>query len=194
MIGKLTAGSCPTDDTVTVPGGQSCTSASIPITLFARLSARSGISALHSYLVNTENFLLLQDTFSFHLLVTEPLYISNPVCGRLCLQAFSKKKVDERKEWLTNWMEERKRRTQLGLPELYLYGKETKHITYNEFINRELILFSNADNERSIPSLVDGKFNHILGVSLIRKIFRYDYWKKNLPIPIFSDTIFQLDF
>jgi hypothetical protein len=40
--------------------------------------------------------------------------------------------------------------------QVYLYGKETKHISYNEFINRELILFSNMDNERSIPSAVDG--------------------------------------
>ncbi|KAK2190491.1 hypothetical protein NP493_78g03001 [Ridgeia piscesae] len=70
--------------------------------------------------------------------------------------AFSKKKIEERKQWLTNWMEERKRRAQLALPELYLYGKGVKHISYNEFVNRELILFSNMDNERSIPSLVDG--------------------------------------
>lgn len=70
--------------------------------------------------------------------------------------AFSKKKIEERKEWLTNWMQERKRRLEMGLPEVYLYGKETKHISYNEFINRELILFSNMDNERSIPSAVDG--------------------------------------
>ena len=40
--------------------------------------------------------------------------------------------------------------------QLYLYGKDTKAITYNEFVNKELILFSNMDNERSIPSLVDG--------------------------------------
>lgn len=70
--------------------------------------------------------------------------------------AFSRKKIEERKEWLTTWMEERKRRAEMGLPELYLYGKETKHITFNDFINRELILFSNMDNNRSIPSLVDG--------------------------------------
>lgn len=29
-------------------------------------------------------------------------------------------------------------------------------MTFNDFINRELILFSNMDLERSIPSLVDG--------------------------------------
>ncbi|XP_032890927.1 DNA topoisomerase 2-alpha isoform X1 [Amblyraja radiata] len=70
--------------------------------------------------------------------------------------AFSRKKIDERKEWLTNFMVNRRQRKLHGLPEQYLYGKETKHLTYNEFINKELVLFSNADNERSIPSLVDG--------------------------------------
>ena len=34
--------------------------------------------------------------------------------------AFSKKKIDDRKEWLTNWMEERKRRKLLGLPDVRL--------------------------------------------------------------------------
>ncbi|GIY81259.1 DNA topoisomerase 2-beta [Caerostris extrusa] len=53
-------------------------------------------------------------------------------------------------------MEERKRRRELGLPELYLYGKDTTAVTYNDFVNKELILFSNMDNERSIPSVVDG--------------------------------------
>lgn len=38
----------------------------------------------------------------------------------------------------------------------YLYGKDTRAVTYAEFINKELVLFSNMDNERSIPSLVDG--------------------------------------
>lgn len=38
----------------------------------------------------------------------------------------------------------------------YLYGTQAKHLSYNDFINKELILFSNSDNERSIPSLVDG--------------------------------------
>ncbi|GBM04506.1 DNA topoisomerase 2-alpha [Araneus ventricosus] len=70
--------------------------------------------------------------------------------------AFSKKMVDMRKEWLTNGMEERKRRRELGLPEMYLYGKNTTAVTYNEFVNKELILFSNMDNERSIPSAIDG--------------------------------------
>uniref|UniRef100_A0A7N4PME3 DNA topoisomerase 2 n=1 Tax=Sarcophilus harrisii TaxID=9305 RepID=A0A7N4PME3_SARHA len=70
--------------------------------------------------------------------------------------AFSKKQIDDRKEWLTHFMEDRRQRKLLGLPEDYLYGKATKHLTYNDFINKELILFSNSDNERSIPSMVDG--------------------------------------
>ncbi|CAH1789869.1 unnamed protein product [Owenia fusiformis] len=70
--------------------------------------------------------------------------------------AFSKKKIDQRKEWLTNWMEERKRRAQLGMPDVYLYGLNTSRISFQEFINKELILFSNMDNERSIPCMVDG--------------------------------------
>ncbi|VDK88130.1 unnamed protein product [Dibothriocephalus latus] len=70
--------------------------------------------------------------------------------------AFNKNKSDDRKNWLTTWMNERKRRVELGLPEDYLYGSGTHAITYSDFVHKELILFSNMDNERSIPSLVDG--------------------------------------
>lgn len=70
--------------------------------------------------------------------------------------AFSKKHIEQRKEWLTNFMVDSKRRKELGLPDRYLYTKDTKAISYSDFINLELILFSNADNVRSIPSLVDG--------------------------------------
>lgn len=72
------------------------------------------------------------------------------------VMAFAKKCVENRKDWLRNHMDECKRRKLLGLPERYLYTKGTKTISYAEFINLELVLFSNADNVRSIPSLVDG--------------------------------------
>lgn len=72
------------------------------------------------------------------------------------VMAFSKKHVESRKTWLTNHMDEVKRRRELGLPERYLYTKGTKYVSYSDFINLELVLFSNADNERSIPCLVDG--------------------------------------
>lgn len=72
------------------------------------------------------------------------------------VMAFSRKHIESRKVWLTAHMDEIKRRKTLGLPERYLYAKGTKHITYSDFVNLELILFSNADNVRSIPCLVDG--------------------------------------
>ncbi|KAL3187624.1 hypothetical protein MRX96_025110 [Rhipicephalus microplus] len=70
--------------------------------------------------------------------------------------AFSKKMIEQRKDWLHSGMEERKQRCEMGLPELYLYGKDKRNVTYLDFVNKELFLFSNMDNERSIPSLVDG--------------------------------------
>ncbi|KAK5044835.1 DNA topoisomerase 2 [Exophiala bonariae] len=58
--------------------------------------------------------------------------------------AFSKKKADERKEWLRQFK-----------PGTYLDMSINK-ISYTDFVNKELILFSMADNIRSIPSVVDG--------------------------------------
>lgn len=58
--------------------------------------------------------------------------------------AFSKKKSDERKEWLRQFK-----------PGTFLEQKGDT-ITYDDFINKELILFSMADNIRSIPSVIDG--------------------------------------
>ena len=70
--------------------------------------------------------------------------------------AFSKKFIDERKDWLTRYMEERKHRRETNGTDDYLYQKNTKEITFTDFVNKELVLFSNLDNERSIPSLVYG--------------------------------------
>ncbi|KAK5937055.1 DNA topoisomerase 2 [Knufia obscura] len=58
--------------------------------------------------------------------------------------AFSKKKADERKEWLRQFK-----------PGTF-FDYSVKKITYSDFINKELILFSMADNIRSLPSIVDG--------------------------------------
>ena len=48
----------------------------------------------------------------------------------------------------------------------YLYEKDTRVVTYHDFVNKELILFSNEDNERSIPSLVDGTIFNIVRIVL----------------------------
>ncbi|KAI1437968.1 DNA topoisomerase [Xylaria sp. CBS 124048] len=59
--------------------------------------------------------------------------------------AFSKKKADARKEWLGNFV-----------PGTYLDHGALEKISYDDFVNKELILFSMADNIRSIPSVIDG--------------------------------------
>ncbi|XP_076851109.1 DNA topoisomerase 2-alpha [Brachyhypopomus gauderio] len=85
-----------------------------------------------------------------------PFKYSGPADDEAITLAFSKKKVEERKEWLTNFMSNRRQRREHNLPEEYLYGKATVSLTYHDFVNKELVLFSNSDNERSIPCLVDG--------------------------------------
>uniref|UniRef100_A0A182IK02 DNA topoisomerase 2 n=1 Tax=Anopheles atroparvus TaxID=41427 RepID=A0A182IK02_ANOAO len=72
------------------------------------------------------------------------------------VMAFSKKAIEQRKDWLTAHMEECRHRKQVGLQERYLYTKTTKDITYKDFVNLELVLFSNSDNVRSIPCMLDG--------------------------------------
>ena len=62
----------------------------------------------------------------------------------LCL-AFSKKRADDRKEWLKTYDSHRTLAVVKG-------GK----IPYTKFINDELIHFSNADNLRSLPHVMDG--------------------------------------
>ncbi|KLT45438.1 DNA topoisomerase II [Cutaneotrichosporon oleaginosum] len=58
--------------------------------------------------------------------------------------AFNKKKADDRKEWLRQFK-----------PGTFL-DHDIKQIPISDFVNKELILFSMADNIRSIPSVADG--------------------------------------
>jgi DNA topoisomerase-2 len=74
---------------------------------------------------------------------------------------FNKKRADDRKVWLSSY----DRKSYLDT------GKDM--VSYEEFINRELIHFSKYDCDRSIPNLMDG-----LKISL-RKIL-YATFKKNL--------------
>jgi DNA topoisomerase-2 len=74
---------------------------------------------------------------------------------------FNKKRADDRKDWL-----------KLYDRNAYLDTSKTK-VSYNEFIDRELIHFSKYDCDRSIPNLMDG-----LKISL-RKIL-YSAFKMNL--------------
>ena len=66
------------------------------------------------------------------------------------VQAFSRKCIERRKEWLTSWLSQRRERRAEGLNESFLYGAQVDAISFSDFINKELILFSNADNERYV--------------------------------------------
>lgn len=64
--------------------------------------------------------------------------------GEAIKLAFSKTKIEERKNWIRQFE-----------PGTFLDQKQCL-IKYKDFINKELILFSIADLQRSIPSMVDG--------------------------------------
>ena len=58
---------------------------------------------------------------------------------------FSKKKANERKDWLRE-----------NYSENAFIDLHSPSISYDDFVNKELILFSMADNIRSIPCVLDG--------------------------------------
>lgn len=58
--------------------------------------------------------------------------------------AFDKKKADDRKKWLMNYDRDD------------ILSYEDKSISYEDFVHKDLIHFSNDDNMRSIPHLMDG--------------------------------------
>ncbi|GJP42996.1 hypothetical protein CLOM_g2506 [Closterium sp. NIES-68] len=64
--------------------------------------------------------------------------------GERIEMAFSRKAVDARKQWLRSYE-----------PGTYL-DQTAQRISYSDFVDKELILYSLADNMRSIPSVVDG--------------------------------------
>lgn len=59
--------------------------------------------------------------------------------------AFNKSKADDRKVWLANYD-----------PKNDFQDSQYTTLRYEEFINKEFILFSISDNQRSIPSMCDG--------------------------------------
>ena len=58
--------------------------------------------------------------------------------------AFNKKRADDRKGWLMNYNRQN------------ILDYSNRNIPYEDFVNKELIHFSNRDLERSIPNLCDG--------------------------------------
>lgn len=58
--------------------------------------------------------------------------------------AFNKKRADDRKKWLG------------GYNKTTVLNTDDTHISYQDFIHKELIHFSKYDTERSIPNMMDG--------------------------------------
>ena len=76
-------------------------------------------------------------------------------------KAFSKKRADDRKEWLMEY----------DKSEILTY--EQREVDYPEFIDKDMIHFSNDDLERSIPNIMDGlkpSQRKILYGSYLRKL------------------------
>ena len=76
-------------------------------------------------------------------------------------KAFSKKRADDRKEWLREY----------DKSEILTY--EQREVDYPAFINKDMIHFSNDDLERSIPNIMDGlkpSQRKILYGSYLRKL------------------------
>ena len=61
---------------------------------------------------------------------------------------FSKTRVADRKTWLNN--------IEKGTFLDYAEAKAAEGVRYSDFVNKELILFSQSDNARSIPHVLDG--------------------------------------
>mmetsp|Transcript_13500 Transcript_13500/g.29330 ORF Transcript_13500/g.29330 Transcript_13500/m.29330 type:complete len:1434 (+) Transcript_13500:96-4397(+) len=61
--------------------------------------------------------------------------------------AFSKSRVEDRKKWLNRVEKD---------TFLNYRNAQTSGVNYSDFINRELVLFSQYDNVRSIPHIMDG--------------------------------------
>ena len=88
-------------------------------------------------------------------------FISSDSCSDNIDKIFNKKRAQDRKTWLSQYQRDR-----------YL-DTNREAVSYTEFIDNEMIHFSKYDNDRSIPSVMDG-----LKISL-RKIL-YSAFKKNL--------------
>jgi DNA topoisomerase II len=71
-------------------------------------------------------------------------YVHTPDSDASIDLAFNKKRANDRKEWLSTYDRQS------------ILTFDTPDVTFDDFVNKDLIHFSNYDVRRSIPSLVDG--------------------------------------
>jgi len=77
-----------------------------------------------------------------------PFLWKSELDGELLDKVFGKARAADRRNWITS----------VYNPEATLSydAKGSNRVTYEDFVNKEMIHFSNSDNVRSIPSVIDG--------------------------------------
>ena len=75
-----------------------------------------------------------------------PFIWKSELDGELLDKVFDKSRAADRRDWITSVYD----------PESTLSYDAKGRITYEDFVNKEMIHFSNSDNVRSIPSVIDG--------------------------------------
>jgi len=69
--------------------------------------------------------------------------------GELLDKVFDKERAADRRLWIQNEYD-----PEVSVP--YDTTQSSNHVTYEDFVNKEMIHFSNSDNIRSLPNMVDG--------------------------------------
>ena len=77
-----------------------------------------------------------------------PFQWNSDVDGQLLDMLFDKQRADERKDWILTAYDE--------TANIEVDGESGNFVSYEDFVNKEMIHFSHADNIRSIPSVIDG--------------------------------------
>jgi DNA topoisomerase-2 len=77
-----------------------------------------------------------------------PFLWNSELDGELLDKIFDKARAADRRDWITN---------EYDAESSLLYDSDgVQTVSYEDFVNKEMIHFSNADNVRSLPSAVDG--------------------------------------
>lgn len=100
-------------------------------------------------------------------------------------KAFAKKLADDRKKWLSDWMETRRRRLEEGRPEVYMYGMYTSY-----FFNTSWYVFCR------IISMRRTRVSWLFTILLIRNLFSSATRTTNAQFPVLSmvtASFFSLD-
>ncbi|XP_046631695.1 DNA topoisomerase 2 top-2-like [Daphnia pulicaria] len=75
---------------------------------------------------------------------------------RAISMAFSKRHSGQHRDWLDFWNKASKWLRESPYPKLHLYRRETRQVSFYEFVHRGLVRYTNMEHERYIRSIMDG--------------------------------------